>query len=142
MASDKVLAYITRNRNGRTEILVFDHVGQPEAGTQVPAGTVQPGEPLAAAALREVEEETGVTGLTITRYLGCFPYRHEPRRELHRRHVFLLTASRPLPEAWTHTVSGQGEDTELTFRWSWLDLRLARSTLAGRQGDDREQVSL
>jgi len=33
----RVLAYVTRERNGRTELLVFDHRDDPGAGTQVPA---------------------------------------------------------------------------------------------------------
>ena len=40
----KVLAYVTRLRNGDVELLVFDHRDAPEAGIQVPAGTIEPGE--------------------------------------------------------------------------------------------------
>ncbi|HLE30393.1 MAG TPA: NUDIX domain-containing protein, partial [Anaerolineales bacterium] len=57
----KVLAYITRRRNGRTQLLVFTHRDFPEAGVQVPAGTVEPDEPVEAALFREVHEESGLT---------------------------------------------------------------------------------
>ena len=40
----KVFAYITH----RCHLLVFWHVDVPEAGIQVPAGTVEPGESPAA----------------------------------------------------------------------------------------------
>jgi hypothetical protein len=45
----KVLAYITRTRNGQTQLLVFDHGDDPQAGTQVPAGTVEESETVEAA---------------------------------------------------------------------------------------------
>lgn len=59
---EKVVAFILRERNGRQEILVFDH---PTAGTQIPAGTVEEGESLEAAVLRETKEETGFTGSIV-----------------------------------------------------------------------------
>jgi 8-oxo-dGTP pyrophosphatase MutT (NUDIX family) len=49
------------------ELLVFDHVDTPEAGTQVPAGGVDPDEGLVEAALREVVEETGLLTATVVR---------------------------------------------------------------------------
>lgn len=39
----RVAAYVIRHR-AVPELLVFDHVGMPEAGTQVPAGGVKSGE--------------------------------------------------------------------------------------------------
>lgn len=54
---DKALAYITRG----TELLVFEHIGMPEAGLQVPGGTVKPHETPAEAVHREAQEETGLS---------------------------------------------------------------------------------
>jgi 8-oxo-dGTP pyrophosphatase MutT (NUDIX family) len=65
---EKVAAFITRDvRNfGVTtrQLLVFEHA-HPLAGVQVPAGTVDPPESLAAAVLREVAEEAGPTTVTV-----------------------------------------------------------------------------
>ncbi|MBN1287486.1 MAG: NUDIX domain-containing protein [Anaerolineae bacterium] len=61
---EKVTAFITRGQ----ELLVFEH---PNAGVQIPAGTVEVGEAPEAAALREAGEETGLASLSIRRYLGC-----------------------------------------------------------------------
>lgn len=58
VAARKVIAYITRGRGGETRLLVFEHVDNPDAGVQVPKGTVEPGETLENAARREVREES------------------------------------------------------------------------------------
>ena len=66
----KVLAYVVRPGETGPELLVFDHVGIPEAGTQVPAGTVDPGERPEQALVREVLEETGVAQVVLRRFLS------------------------------------------------------------------------
>jgi 8-oxo-dGTP pyrophosphatase MutT (NUDIX family) len=53
---DKVTAFVVSEAEPR-HLLVFDH---PLAGTQLPSGTVEPGEEASEAAMREVREETGV----------------------------------------------------------------------------------
>lgn len=63
----KVTAFVTRVVGGRTELLLMEH---PMAGIQLPAGTVELGEPVEAAVLREVAEETGVENVRIIRELG------------------------------------------------------------------------
>src|SRR5215207_5415661 len=52
---DKAFAYITSRRG----LLVFTHADFPDAGVQVPAGTIRQGERPDLAAVREVFEETG-----------------------------------------------------------------------------------
>lgn len=54
----KVSAFITRGE----ELLVFTQPEHPEAGVQVPAGTMEPAEEPIVAALREAAEETGRSG--------------------------------------------------------------------------------
>ena len=67
MTVEKVTAFITRERPAGRQILLFQH---PQAGVQLPAGTVDVGEGWETAVLREAHEETGLTQLTIHRYLG------------------------------------------------------------------------
>jgi ADP-ribose pyrophosphatase YjhB (NUDIX family) len=55
----KVAVLVTRPGPDGPELLVFEHADEP-AGVQVPAGTVEPGEDVRAAAIRELHEETGV----------------------------------------------------------------------------------
>ena len=69
---EKVTAFVTRQVAGRHELLLFEH---PAAGIQIPAGTVEPDEATDAAVLREASEETGLSKLTITHFLGA---RDEP----------------------------------------------------------------
>ena len=67
MTIHKVTAFISRERLEGRQILLFQH---PQAGVQIPAGTVDEGEDWETAVLREATEETGLTQLTIHRYLG------------------------------------------------------------------------
>ena len=61
----KVLVYIIRESARGREVLVFAHRDFPESGLQVPAGTVDPGEPIEAAAYRDVYEESGLTAAQV-----------------------------------------------------------------------------
>ena len=47
---EKVTAFITQERNGVKALLVFKH---PNAGIQIPAGTVEVGEDIETAIQRE-----------------------------------------------------------------------------------------
>jgi len=117
----KVLAYITRIYNGQAQLLVFDHRDYVEAGTQVPAGTVEPSEDIEHALFREIEEESGLpsTQLTIVSKLGEF----ENRGLGIVRHVFHLAVKASLQDRWSHTVGGTGEDSQMVFNYYWLNLK-------------------
>lgn len=72
----KAFAYVTSG----SRLLLFTRPLSPEAGIQVPAGSMRPGERPADAALREAIEETGLTSLRVERFyrtpgLRCPPCR-------------------------------------------------------------------
>lgn len=71
-AIDKVMVYVTCQKPGskKHSLLLFKHVGLPEAGIQVPAGTIEIGESPEAAAIREIQEESGLTDITLVSALG------------------------------------------------------------------------
>ncbi|UCH43095.1 MAG: NUDIX domain-containing protein [Dehalococcoidales bacterium] len=131
----KVQCYITREHSESLQVLVFEHVDYPEAGVQVPAGSIEPGETAEEAALREAWEESGIRELRVQRYIGKFHWWHAERREDHERHVFQLTTPQTLPERWEHTVSAGAEDKGIRFTCYWLDCAVAVQVLSGNQGD-------
>ena len=64
---EKITAFITRNYNNDKELLLIQH---PNAGIQIPAGTVEQGETIEEALKREIKEETGLRNITIKKYIG------------------------------------------------------------------------
>ncbi|GGK16797.1 hypothetical protein GCM10011583_55920 [Streptomyces camponoticapitis] len=121
----RVAAYVIRDR-AVPEVLVFDHIGMPEAGTQVPAGGVGSGEQLEEAVLREVAEETGLLTATVVRQIAVEDKPHPETGQPRRTTFFFLRASVETPDAWDHRVTGGGEDVGLTFACRFLPLPLKK----------------
>ncbi|RAP75284.1 NUDIX domain-containing protein [Paenibacillus montanisoli] len=63
----KVTCLITREKAAGTELLLIQH---PNAGIQLPAGTVELSEECEQATLREAYEETGLDDFIGIRYIG------------------------------------------------------------------------
>ncbi len=76
---EKVSAFITQERNGVKMLLVFKH---PNAGIQIPAGSVEVGEDIETTAIRETYEETGLKQVKIEKYLGCFENELEQQQRI------------------------------------------------------------
>ena len=119
----KVFAYITYG--GR--LLVFRHPESPEAGIQVPAGTVHEGEDLEVAVLREATEETGRPDLALVRFLGeqVFDRRADVGRdEIHHRHFYHLRCTGDPPVTWRHweTDPSDGSPGPIPFDFFWAPL--------------------
>jgi 8-oxo-dGTP pyrophosphatase MutT (NUDIX family) len=123
---EKVAAYITRDDN----LLVFTERNFSEIGLQIPGGSVELGENLEEAALREVYEESGLKNLRVNKYLGSIDidqrkYGHE---RIHRIHFFHLTYDENTPETWSHEEQDPSEITNDTperiiydFQWVHLE---------------------
>ena len=95
----KALSYITHERR----LLVFRQPDFPYQGIQVPGGSVEVGEELEAAALREAREETGLAELVVQSYLGTAAYELQVDvGDPHLRHFFHLAYSGPVRERWEH----------------------------------------
>jgi len=113
----RVLAYVTRERDGRRELLVFDQEADPGAGTQVPAGRLDPSATLEKGLLRELHEESGIERATIVRELGSWNTRYE-------NHAFEVhTDGEEAADTWEHVVHGDGDDAGLVFRYRWEPVR-------------------
>lgn len=118
----KVFAYITH----RNRLLVFRHTDFPEAGIQVPAGTVMTNEDLEAAVLREAEEETGLRDLRIKTYLGdqIRDMADIGKDQIHHRHFYHLLCGGDPPEEWQHdeTSPSDGGSSPIRFEFFWAEL--------------------
>jgi 8-oxo-dGTP pyrophosphatase MutT (NUDIX family) len=115
----RVLAYVTRQRDGATELLVFDHRDDHSAGTQVPAGRLDSGETLEEGLLRELHEEAGIEDGVVVREL-----RRPPWPSRYENHAFeVRSASHESTDTWDHVVHGDGDDAGLVFRFRWERVR-------------------
>ncbi|WP_030775085.1 NUDIX hydrolase [Streptomyces sp. NRRL F-2664] len=121
----RVAAYVIRQR-AVPELLVFDHLGIPEAGTQIPAGGVASGEGPEEAVLREVAEETGLLTATAVRRITVEDKPHPDTGRPRRTSFFLLRAPADTPDAWDHHVHGDGGDAGLTFSCRFVPLPLGQ----------------
>lgn len=124
----RIACYVTRVVEGSLELLVFqpvdDNATDP-SGVQVPAGGMATFEAVETAALREVEEESGLIGLRFERQLGAVEVGlHESGGPSVTTYVH-LTAPDDEEPSWEHTVSGDGEHSGMRFRWRWEPIPLA-----------------
>lgn len=130
----KVLAYIVRHGPAGKELLVFRHLDHPEAGVQVPGGTIDEGEAPVDALHREVHEETGLQSIRVIKQVAKEPFHATWRNEWQERHVFHVEAPPGSPDTWTHTVTAGLEDTGLILIFSWMPLAGAAEMLQWGQG--------
>lgn len=120
MRVEKVIATITKG----DRLLVFSHPHHPEAGIQVPAGTVESGESPDEAVLREAREETGLDGLLLRSALGVREYdltaMSVARRQ--RFHFYHLTVASDAPCRWRHFEEhpSDGSATPIEFELFWV----------------------
>ena len=119
----KVFAYITHGNR----LLVFSHPNSPEAGIQVPAGTLNPGEHPEVGVLREAFEETGLSNLRVVRFLGeqvreMFDF--NLGGEIHHRYFYHLRYEGNSPEVWQHEERDPygGAGRAILFELFWAEL--------------------
>lgn len=130
----KVLAYICRFNQGLWQLLVFDHDKTfPDAGVQIPGGTVEKGEALQVALEREIFEESGLQNLMIVSQIDQYDFQNPATGKTQQRHVFLALAPNEERDQWTHHVKGSGEDSTLIFHFRWMPIAQARH-LSSDQG--------
>ncbi len=128
----KVVAYATSS----DRLLVFEHRDSPEAGLQVPAGTIKDGEPPEEAVLREFFEETGLSDVKCVQFLGRAEYDISPYRyEIQDRYFFHLEIDESVPSEWVHYEMHDGLSAPTAFCLYWLKLTDDRLNLAAGQGE-------
>lgn len=125
----KAFAYITSGTTSGTtrgmRLLLLAHPNQPEAGLQVPAGTMEPGETPEQAVLREAREETDLEHLILVELIGRQTYdaRTWGRDELHDRWFFHLRCEQTTAECWSTTEESPSDgDEPVAFELFWVPL--------------------
>ncbi len=119
----KALVYITQH----DRLLLFRRAAEPDAGIQVPGGSVEPGEPLEAAALREAYEETGLSGLVVQSYLGSAEYELKvDAGPPHLRHFFHLVYAGSSAARWQHVELKRAPAAPVRFELWWEPLASVR----------------
>lgn len=118
----KAFAYITCGHR----LLVFRHRDDPDAGIQVPAGTIEIDELPEAAVLREAFEETGLADLVLVKFLGeqILDVTNLGRNEVHHRYFYHLRCPGNPPQEWTHAEMhpSTGEAGPIFFEMFWAEL--------------------
>jgi 8-oxo-dGTP diphosphatase len=118
----KAFAYITHGER----LLVFRHPYAPDAGIQVPAGTIRDGEQPEDAVMREAWEETGLPELEMVRFLGeRWLHRSDVGLDqIHHRHFYHLRCTTEPPATWRHeeTDPSDGSPGPIVFEFFWARL--------------------
>lgn len=107
------------------EILAFRH---PLAGSQLVKGTHEVAETIQQTALRELNEEAGLSLDQLQPSLGSIHLllptnaQQIESLELQTWHLFLEPAPADLADQWSHLASGSPQEEGLNFDFFWQDL--------------------
>ena len=120
----RAYAYIFRNYNDERQLLVFKEAG-PGKYFQLPGGGVDPGETPEQGVVREIEEESGLTGLQPIHFIGSSVETYD--HIVYQKHFFKVEVTTALPDHWAHLVTGTGGDAGLTYYYQWINYESAFS---------------
>lgn len=110
----KVCPVITRTYQSKMQLLLFNHPIS-ELSVQLVKGTIEPGELPEVAALRELEEESGISKAAIDFEIGELSF---PTFDQHW-HLYKINYQHDLPERWEYFADEEGG---LLFSFFWQDL--------------------
>ncbi|TQR17704.1 NUDIX hydrolase [Psychrobacillus vulpis] len=113
----KAYGYVTRIREGKTQVLVFRH-SNAEAGIQIPKGTVKPKEDTYNAVIREIEEETGLRNFKVENLIAEDFWENDDGA-IHNRFFYKITVS-SIEDEWDYHPTGGGDEDGLTFHYFWI----------------------
>lgn len=116
----RAYVYITHGRR----LLLFTQPRSPEAGIQVPAGTIKLGEAPEVAAMREAMEETGLKHLNLVRFLAqdTRDMRDCGTDELQYRWFYHVRCDGDAPETWRHGEFAEDGTLIHPFDYFWAEV--------------------
>ena len=125
----RAYAYITNAHR----LLLFTHPESPEAGIQVPAGTVEPGEGPRDAVMREAKEETGLTDLRLVKFLiqDTRDMNDCGSNELQYRWFYHLSLQGTPKKTWRHGEYADDGTLAIPFDFSWAEITALPELVAG-----------
>ena len=97
----KAYAYVTRVRDGKLQVLVFLHKDIPEAGIQIPKGTVKEEEDTYSAVIREVKEETGIQKCEVEKLISADNWENADGA-MHNRYFYKIVCNEMADEMGVH----------------------------------------
>lgn len=129
----KVYAYITREKEGQTQLLICTHQGVPEAGVRVPGGTVRQGETLEYALLRKIQEESGLRQVSLGHLVAEELIYVKDKNEYQKRHFYHVTLPESSVDVWEHSLEQDGNNTGGVLSYTWTNIENC-PLLVERQG--------
>lgn len=132
----KAYGYITRIKDGKIQVLVFRH-SIPEAGIQIPKGTVEADEDTYNAVIRKIKEETGLNNFEV-QHLIAEDYWKNDDGVIHHRYFYKINVT-DAPEQWKYNPEGGGAEIGLTFHYFWISSKDEVELIRGH-GDYLEQI--
>ena len=112
MSVKKVCPVVIRKTGLKREILVFRH---PNGDIQLVKGNVKSGEKYKIAALRELEEESGIASVSSSKLIGAWNAKY--RKQVW--YFYRCKIDQKLKNSWDfYTQDGGGQ----IFSFSWFDL--------------------
>ena len=131
----RVYAYVTSVKG----VLILEHPKHPEAGLQIPGGTVEAGELPEVAVVREVIEETTLQQLSAPVLLGrhTFDMREFDMNEEQDAWFFQMHSLKPTRDSWLHEERFPSDSpvaTPIPFRLYWANLPYEGKPLIAHHG--------
>jgi hypothetical protein len=137
----RLFAFIIRDGAVGKELLMFDHLGYPEVGLQIPGGTIEDNESVENSIPRIVRMESGIDNVSILANLDPV---HVPNWEL-EAYPYLLTPTSSYPDYWDfptthfHDKEAKERNEPMIFCYAWMGLPLLRK-LEDHQMDWLEEL--
>ena len=138
----KAFGYVTKNN----KLLVFEQpdpttgIPMPEAGIQVPGGTIERGESPEIAAKREVHEETGLNNIELLSFFGKNAYSYDTsiygKKVTHQRYFFHFHCIENTPSRWQTIEKTPSDDPghKIILQFWWVEINEQMPELIAGQG--------